>query len=165
MTEATSSTYTRVRDIAIIVLVSLAVIGIAMMEFRPDWGHWYWLIMVPIFGCVSVFLAARAHGADPDRRPLLLRRQVLHWAVAIVGILITFVMLDAEAVTRSGAGVVALLVLSLSTMMAGVHFEWRLAVLGLILAVTLVAALYVQHFFLLLLPVVVAAIVVLVKRR
>ncbi len=165
MSEESPSTYARVRDAAIIVLVTLAVAGIAMMEFKPDYGFWYWLIMVPIFGGVSVFLAARSHQADPDRHPLLLRRQVLHWAVAIVGILVTFLLLDSMAISRGAAGLVALLVLSLSTMMAGVHFEWRVAVLGLIMGVTLVAAMYLQHFFLLLLPIVVIAVVMVVRKK
>ena len=164
-TSGHASAYDRVRDIALIVLVSLAVIGIALMEFKVEYGFWYWLIMVPVFGCVGVFLAARAHSTDPEKRPLLLRRQILHWAVAIVGILITFLMYDAGVIERNAVGLVALLVLSLSTMMAGVYFEWRLAVLGLILAVTLVAAIFVQHFFLLLLPIVVVAVVVLVRKK
>jgi hypothetical protein len=162
---AESTIYTRARDIALIVLISLAIAGIAVMDFIPRYGFYYWLIMIPIFGCVGVYLAARAHRADPDRRPLLLRRQILHWAVAILGILITFLMLRAGTIDRGAAGLVALLILSLSTIMAGVHFEWRLAVLGLILAVTLAAAILADHFFWLLLPLAVVAVVLLWRRK
>jgi hypothetical protein len=155
----------RARDIALIALISLAIAGIAVMDFTTEYGFWYWLVMVPVFGCVGVYLAARAHHADPDRRPLLLRRQILHWAVAIVGILITFLMLDAGTIERSAAGLVALLVLTLSTIMAGVHFEWRLAILGVVLGLTLVLAILAEHFFWLLLPLAVVAIVLLWRRR
>jgi hypothetical protein len=155
----------RARDVSLIVLVLLAVAGIAVMDFTTEYGFWYWLIMVPVFGCVGVFLAARAHQADPDHRPLLLRRQILHWAVAILGILITFLMLDQGSLDSRSAAELALLVLALSTVTAGVHFEWRLAVLGLILLVTLVLAVLVEHFFWLLLPLVIVAAALLWRRQ
>ena len=165
MTREENSVYNRTRDVALIVLVSLAIGGIAVMDFTAEYGFWYWLIMVPIFGCVGIYLAARAHQADPDHRPLLLRRQILHWAVAILGILITFLMLDSGTFDRSAAALVALLILSLSTILAGVHFEWRLSVLGLVLAATLAAAVLAEHFFWLLLPLAVVAVVLLLRRR
>lgn len=155
----------RVRDVAIIVLVTLAIGGIAVMDFTEAYGFWYWLAMIPIFGGVGVLLAWRAHRHERERRPLLLRRQLVHWGAAILGILLTFLMLDAGAVDRSGAGLVALLVLALSTTMAGIHFEWRLAVLGLILVVTLAAAVVAEHFFWVLLPLAVIAVVLLARRR
>ena len=98
----------RVRDIAIIVLVTLAIGGIAVMDFTEAYGFWYWLAMIPIFGGVGVMLAWRAHQDEPERRPLLLRRQLLHWCAAILGILLTFLMLDAGSIDRSAAGLVAL---------------------------------------------------------
>jgi hypothetical protein len=155
----------RVRDAALIVLVTLAIGGIAVMDFKATWGLWYWLAMIPVFGGVGVFLAARAHRADPDHRPLLLRRQVLHWCGAVLGILLTFLMFDAGTIDRDAAGMTALLILAMSTVMAGVHFEWRLAVLGLILVATLAAAVVAEHFFWVLLPLAVVAVVLLARRR
>ncbi|MBD3220961.1 hypothetical protein GF314_06930 [bacterium] len=155
----------RVRDVAIIVLVTLAIGGIAVMDFTEAYGFWYWLAMIPIFGGVGVLLAWRSHHHDPEHRPLLLRRQLLHWCAAIVGILLTFLMLDAGTIDRSAAGLIALLVLALTTTTAGVHFEWRLAALGIILAVTLAAAVIAEHFFWILLPLAVVAVVLLARRR
>lgn len=155
----------RVRDVAIIVLVTLAIGGIAVMDFTEAYGFWYWLAMIPVFGGVGVFLAWRAHHHDPDHRPLLLRRQFIHWCAAVLGILLTFLMLDAGIVDRSSAGLVALLVLTLATTMAGIHFEWRLAVLGVILMATLAAAVIAEHFFWVLLPLAVIAVVLIARRR
>jgi hypothetical protein len=155
----------RVRDVALIILVTLAIGGIAVMDFTEAYGFWYWLAMIPVFGGVGVLLAWRAHRREPDRRPLLLRRQLMHWGAAILGILLTFLMLDAGTVDRGGAGLVALLVLSLATTTAGIHFEWRLAMLGLILLATLAAAVVAEHFFWVLLPLAVVAVVLLVRWR
>jgi hypothetical protein len=154
-----------VRDVAIIVLVTLAIGGIAVMDFTETYGFWYWLAMIPVFGGVGVMLAWRAHQDEPERRPLLLRRQLLHWCAAILGILLTFLMLDAGSIDRSAAGLVALLVLALATTTAGVHFEWRLAMLGVILMATLAAAAIAEHFFWILLPLAVVAVVLLARRR
>jgi hypothetical protein len=154
----------RARDVAIIALVTLAIGGIAVMDFTEAYGFWYWLAMIPLYAAVGIFLAWRAHRHEHSHRPLLVRRQLFHWGVAALGILVTFLMLDAGTVDRSGAGLVALLVLALATTMAGVHFEWRLAVLGLILVATLAAAIIAEHFFWILLPLAVIAVVLLARR-
>jgi hypothetical protein len=155
----------RARDAGIVTLMTLAIAGIAIMDFTEAYGFWYWLAMIPVFAGVGLFLAWQAHHAERDHRPLLLRRQLVHWGVALLGILIAFLMLDAGTVDRSGAGLVALLVLGLATTMAGVHFEWRLAVLGLILLATLAAAVVAEHFFWILMPLAGVAVVLLARRR
>jgi len=61
---------------------------------------------------------------------------------------------------------VALLAPSLTTVFAGIHFDWRLAVLGILLAVgTASAALVEEFFWILLIPAVVAGVIVVVWQR
>ena len=67
---------------------------------------------------------------------------------------------------REDAGLVALLSLSLTTVLAGIHFDWRLAVLGILLAVATAGAALVEEFFwILLIPAVVAGAVVVIWQR
>jgi len=154
-----------VRDIVFIILVALAVGGVAVMDFSKDMGLWYWLAMAPVFAAASIFLAWHVNREALDPRPLLIKRQLVHWLIQVVAVLMTFLLLRFSDFTQITAGFVALLTLAMTTLLAGVHFEWRLAVLGLILVATFVAAVLAEHFFWLLLIVAVIAVIVALRWR
>jgi len=147
-----------IRDYVLLALVMLAIGGIAIMDFKPEWGFWYWIGMVPVFGALSIFLEWRSQMHADEPRPLHLRAQILHWLVTLVGIaLVFFVESRAVSFDRTDTGLMALLLLGMSTIFVGVHAEWRLAVVGLLLLITLAAAVAAEQFFwLMLIPVVVA---------
>ena len=153
------------RDIVFIILVALAVGGVAVMDFSQGKGLWYWLAMAPIFAAASIFLAWHVNQEAAEPRPLLIKRQLMHWLVQVVAVLMTFLLLRFSEVTQITAGFVALLTLAVTTLLAGVHFEWRLGVLGLILVATFVAAVLAEHFFWLLLVVAVVAVIVALRWR
>jgi len=153
------------RDIVFIILVALAVGGVAVMDFSRDKGIWYWLAMAPVFAAASIFLAWHVNREALEPRPLLIKRQLVHWLIQVVAVLMTFLLLRFSDVTQITAGFVALLTLAMTTLLAGVHFEWRLAVLGLILVATFVAAVLAEHFFWLLLIVAVIAVIVALRWR
>jgi len=156
----------RQRDIIFVVLIVLSIVGIGIMDFSARYGFWYWLAMVPLFAIASIGLAWQLQKRSHDTRPLLVRRQLLHWSVLVLGILLTFLMLDQGTIDRTGAGFVALLGLTLTTLQAGVHFEWRLAIMGLILAATLAASVLVETFFwALLIPTLIMAVILLRRRQ
>ncbi len=155
-----------VRDYTLLFLVLLAIGGIAIMDFNKPWVFWYWIAMVPIFGGLSIFMDwyAQQHAAEP--RPLRIRVQLLHWVTTVVGVALAFLLDDAGIIDRTATGLVALLVLGLSTVLAGIHTEWRLSVLGVLLLATLAAAVAAEQFFwLLLIPTVIAILIIMRRTR
>ena len=157
----------RSRNIISIVLVVLAIGGIAIMDYKPEWGLWYWLAMVPIFAGASIGMTWQAGLVADQPRPVMVRRQLLHWSVLLLGFLMVYLMLHFTDLDATHSGFIALMLLSVTTMLAGVHFWWRFGVLGLILAATLVASVLVEHFFmaLLLLTILVIVMLLFFRRR
>ena len=104
------------------------------------------------------------HARDQSDR---VKKQALHWGTLLVGILLIFLMHGAKLFDRpSTPGLLALLLLALTAGLAGVHFNWRMAVVGLILAATFVAAVLAEEFFwILLIVAVIAAVVIFFSRR
>jgi hypothetical protein len=148
------------------VLVVASVIGIAVMDFSARNGIWYWLAMVPVFGIASIAFAWYSSRDQGKLRSRLIWRQVLHWLTLALAILLIYLMTRAELVGRGIAGLMALLMFAIVTLLAGVHFDWRLAVLGVILAATFAAGVLMQEFFwLLLIPTAILAVIVIVMRR
>ena len=154
-----------VRDITLLILVLLAIAGVAIMDFKPEWGFWYWISMVPVFGGLSIFLEWRSQHRSGEPRPVQFLSQVLHWLATALGICVVFLIeYEIEEFTRVETGYMALLILSLSTILIGIHNEWRLSVIGLLLMVTLGAAVVAEKFFWVMLVLAVVA-VWLIRRR
>lgn len=163
---APSSGRLGVRDITLLVLILLAIGGIAILDFKPEWGFGYWIAMVPVFGGLSIFLEWRSQLRSDDPRPVHVRAQLLHWLATALGVCVVFLLeRESETFTRTETGLMALLVLSLSMILAGIHNEWRLSVIGLLLMVTLGAAIVAEQFFWILLILSVVVIWLMRRRR
>lgn len=150
-----------------IILVFLSVGGIAIMDYSDKYGFWYWLLMAVVFGAVSIGLAWKKDQDTPGDQSGRVKKQALHWGTLLVGILLVFLMHSANLFDKpSTPGLLALLLLALTAALAGVHFNWRMAVVGLILAATFVAAVIAEEFFwILLIVAVVAVIVIFIGKR
>ena len=153
--------------VVFLVLVLLSIGGVAIMDFAERYALWYWLAMAPIFGGASVGLAWQRTARNSEESAAhFLRRQVLHWGVLVLAILLVFLQQSTEALTPATSGLFALLLLAVATLLAGVHFEWRMAILGAVLAVTFAAAALAEEFFwAILVMAVIAYVVILFLKR
>lgn len=132
---------------ALAFLAVLSLVGIAIADFSAHVSFWYWIAMAPIYAGVSLYTGwsrARAHGLSA---PTILRQQALHWVILPVAIYLIYLLQATGRLNRPDAGLVALLALALTTFLAGVHFDWRLAIVGVALAAGAVVAALVEEFF------------------
>lgn len=128
-----------VQEIVLLALVVLSAIGVAISEISPPRAFRYWLVMVPIFGGVSLFSSwssARASGMTAGG---VLGRQLLHWAALAVAVCLVFLLQKTGHLGEADAGSVTLLSIALATFLAGVHFDWRYCVVGGLLAAAVAA--------------------------
>ena len=156
-----------VEEVGFIALLLLSVGGMAVADFSAGWSLKYWLTMIPLFGAASLYSGWRRARAAGENIGAIVLRQLLHWGALALAIYLIFVLEQTGRLNQEDAGLVALLALSLTAVLAGVHFDWRLAVLGILLAAVAACAALVEEFFwILLVPFVVAgAAVVLWHRR
>lgn len=153
-------------EIVLAVLVALSGAGIAVSRFSAEYGLWYWLAMVPVFGGVSLVAGwsrARESGATGFA---VLRTQLLHWGGLLLAVPLVFLLERTGRLNSADAGLVALLTLALGTFLAGVHFDWRLGAVGVLLGAAVAIAAVVQRYLLLLLvPVVLVVVLVVLRAR
>lgn len=155
-----------VEEVGFIALLLLATVGMAVADFSARWGLWYWLMVIPLFAAASAYASWRHERAAAGNVGAVLLRQLLHWGTLALAMYLVLTFEGTGRLNREDAGLVALLALSLTTVLAGVHFDWRLAVLGLLLAAVAACVALVEEFFwILLVPFVVAGIVVVLWRR
>lgn len=154
-----------IRDAVLLLMVLLAIGGIAIMDFTESRGLWYWLAMVPIFGGLTLFMDWHRQKLAVNPREVQVRAQALHWLGTLLGVALVFLLQNAGLLDRTTTGFMALLVLGLSTLQAGFQTDWRIAVLGVLLLATLAAAVAVERYFWVMLVLAVIAIAIFRVRR
>jgi len=155
-----------VEEVAFIALLVLAIGGMAVTDYSARSGLSYWLVVIPLFAAVSIFSGWRRASADGKNVGAVLLSQLLHWGALVLAVYLIYLLERTGRLNREDAGLVALLSLSLTTVLAGIHFDRRLAVLGVLLAIgTASAALVEEFFWILLIPTVLAGVVIVWRWR
>jgi len=132
---------------AIIALALVSLIGFALTRFSGERSFRYWLYVSPLFAAASITMGWARARRDGDSVAEILKTQILHWAVLPVAVFIIYRLQISGRLDRQDAGLVTLLAIALTTLLAGVHFDWRLALLGSALGVGTLAAVLIEEFF------------------
>lgn len=145
-------------DVILIALLALSAIGIAVTNIWPIQSFWFWAVMVPIFGASSIYMGwskARQRGEGVTR---ILRIQLLHWIGLLATVLlIYFLFTNTSRIDSNQLALTTLIALALTTFLAGVHFDWRFMVIGIVLgAAVAVVAFMEQYIWVIIIPIVVA---------
>jgi len=143
------------------------VAGVVVADFASnERALRYWLVMVPVFGVLSMVMTGVRAGRNGDELWSALLRQLLHWSALGAAIGLLFYLQDAKRLPERDVPLLSLLALALTTFLAGVHGDWRFAVVGLILgAAATVMALFETYRLLILIPIAIVALVVVLRRR
>jgi hypothetical protein len=153
--------------IILLVLLALSGIGIGITDFSPAKALWYWLAMAPVFGGVCIYLEW-SRTADRQGRSAfaIVRKQLFHWLGFLVAIYLVFLLHSTGRMNDADAGLVALLTLALSAFFAGLHSDWRICLVGIVLGAAVAGAAWVEEFlWMLLIPFLAAAAVGIVWWR
>ena len=134
--------------LAALALLSLA--GLGLTNALINSSHWWWLLMVGVYGVCLTFLSWRRLG-EGERGHMFLIRSALQWLGLYVAIQLLYLFVGAGKLTNEGTGLVALLLFALTIFLVGVRGNPKLCMLGVLFALILVAtALYEQYLTMLL---------------
>lgn len=146
-----------------LIMVVLALLGIALATTKPLLARNYWVSLVPIYGLLCVVTAWRRSQQNGER---LVLRQVLHWLGIAGFVALDFYIRGTGVETQVSAGLNALMLLALGCFLAGVHLDWSFVFVGLLLTLTLfVAAKADQYLWLLFVAGALAIAVLFAVRR
>ena len=149
----------------------LIMVGLFLANYSPTAADWYWSSMFPIFGLVCFghqVAAGRTHGIPAWQVPL---QQALHWLGPIVAVRIIFLQLARGQMAADSIALMILLVLAVTTYLAGIHFDRSFVFVSIVLALAALAGTEVETYLWLIvvLAVLLVALVVfsmlLIKRR
>jgi len=70
----------------------------------------------------------------------------MHWATSLLVVGGAFLIRQSGRIAEEDAGLIILLILSLSTILDGIRVGWRFSLVGLFLGVAAVVSVYTPHF-------------------
>jgi len=127
-------------------LIVLAMLGLFLTNVSVDKARWYWSSMFPAFALASIWHElAKARGERPPLQRIVLR-QALHWLGPIVAVRILFLQLSRGQMNGDSVALVTLLLLAITSYLAGVNFEPSLIWIGILLALVTVAGTEIEAY-------------------
>lgn len=127
-------------------LMLLSIFGVAITDASEQISHWYWLAMVPIFFAACLYLEWQTSAKSGVPAKTIVLKQIQHWLGLLAGISITFYLREIGSFDNQTTGLILLLLLSLTTFLAGVTVGWLFRLLGIFLALCLVLVVYMEHY-------------------
>lgn len=127
-------------------LVLLAFVGVVITDISPSDAHFYWIVMLFVYASVAIYSGRKQAKVKGEKLGGLILRQMIHWGGSLVAILCVYTLLHTGTITDEEAGLIILLLLALATFLAGGYVGWRYYVLGALLALITVVAVYIEEF-------------------
>lgn len=150
-------------EIVLVILVLLSGVGVVVNDYgSAQTAFRIWLWMTPVFGIVSTIAAWGAAQRRGEPVGAILPTQIAHWLGVVGAVLLIYVLQIYGRMTSEAAGSAVLVVLALSAFLAGVHTDWRLSVLGIVLGLAVVGFAYVERVALVIVPVLLVALIGLI---
>ncbi|WP_027159212.1 hypothetical protein [Methylobacter luteus] len=130
----------------LVLLLILSLVGIGINDFSPADGLGYWIIMVFVFGLFGILIGWLQSKHNIDDFKKIVREQSIHWLTSLIVVGGAFLVQKSGRIDPESAGLVILLILSLSTILDGLRVGWRFSFVGLFLGTSAVVAAYTEHF-------------------
>lgn len=154
--------YWKTQILIALFLLGLGLIGLGLLDFAPKPAEWYWLIALPIYAGMSIYIGyagAKRRGENPR---LELKRQALHWLGFFLALKLLFILLHAGTIERNALGLVTLILLALTCYQAGIHFEPAFLVVGVFLAIAVACAAYLEEYLFIILAIMLLVMAMLI---
>jgi hypothetical protein len=143
-------------------LVVLAMLGLFLTNISVDRARWYWSAMFPAFAVAGIWYELAQNGPQRPPLPKILFRQALHWLGPIIAVLIMFLQLRRGQMDADSVALVIILLLAVTSYLAGVNFESGFIWIGILLALVAVTGIEIEAYLWVIVVAMVIALVVVV---
>ena len=147
-----------IRELPFSLVLILTLLGIAYTSVLKQPIMGYWELLAPLIGLVCVG-SGWSRANDKSARLQLICTQALHWAAFLLVMNMTLLPSVQRIFNASATGLAVLMLLALGTFTAGVHvLSWQVCLLGIIMALCVPAAAWIELSALIIVLVSIAAL-------
>lgn len=130
----------------LISLMFLSILGVAITDASDLLSHWYWIGMVPVFFSACLYVEWNASRESGVNVYSIIIKQIQHWLGLLAAIYLTFFLQNIGSLNNEITGLFLLLIIALTTFLAGVTMGWLFRLLGIFLGLSLYFVAYMEHF-------------------
>ena len=141
-----------IRDWPYIVMLVLAIFGVAYASIAPQAMTNYWTILGPVFRIICV--ATQWRGVEgPEAHWHLIWTEAFHWVAVVLAMYLVLLVNVKRMMNADASALVVLTLLALGTVTAGIRHAagWRVCLVGVVLGLGVPAIAWLEQVTLLLL--------------
>ena len=145
-----------------IAMLTLAFIGLLVMDLHPK-GYWvYSRIMASLYALLSLWLFWYLNRGEHKVHGSTIWHQMLHWLGLLLAVYLTSIFVSTGVMGSMQAGLVTLTLLALTTFLAGVYTDVFFILIGITLAIFAAGAALIEAYLsALMIPVILIAALVI----
>jgi len=123
-----------VRELPYIVILAMALMGVAYSSLTASPITLYWLLLAPLT-CIVCIVSGWHAAATREGRVRLVWMQVLHWVAVLGAIELMYAAVVSRMANDDATALETMAILALGTFTAGVHIaSWRICLVGVLIA-------------------------------
>ncbi len=158
----------RARLIIGLIMLVFSFIGLVIADIKKEGAWLYWRIMVPVFALLCLWLSWYLRRVKHSLSAIKIWHEILHWCGLLISVYLVSVLVGMGVMERLDASLVVIILLALTTFIAGIYIEFTFIPIGIMLGLfALGAALTEEYLYSVMLPItiVIAAFLVWMIHR
>ena len=120
-------------------MLVLALVGMGLTQASESGAWEYWLFVVVVYAGLGTWRGARSARRAGRSVGKSIGRELAHWGTLACFLAVLLLLVRREIINRDSASYFALMLLAFSCCMAGLHIDWLLMIVGIVLTIMLVA--------------------------
>lgn len=153
----------RARLIVGFTMLLLSFIGLIISDLFKGGAWTYWRLMVPVYAILSIWLSWYLRRKKHRITAIKIWHEILHWVALVIGVYLVSMFVTMGIIGRFEAGLEVLIMLALTTFLAGIYHDVIFLIVGVILGCfTAGAAFFTEYLYTVMLPLTVVAALIMV---
>ena len=136
----------KARSIVGISIMILAFIGLIITSVWNQQGLYYWLCLTPLLALSCIWLSWYLRSKNHRFTTITLWHEILHWAGMIAAVWLIWQFVRMGVLGRFEAGLIIVVLLALTTFIAGIYIDWSYVIVGFALGLCAAAGAFAQEY-------------------
>ncbi|MCF7852833.1 MAG: hypothetical protein K9M07_06300 [Simkaniaceae bacterium] len=152
----------RARLIVGLTMLLLSFVGLIFSDLIRGGAWTYWRVMVPVYAVLSIWLSWYLRRKSHKVTAIKIWHEILHWVALIMGVYLVSLFVSMGIVGRFEASLQVLIMLALTTFLAGIYHDVIFIIIGVILGFfTAGAAFFTEYLYSVMLPITIGAAILM----
>ncbi len=145
-------------------LLILSTLGVFITVFAPTFAWHYWLLIVPIFAIMCLWLSwhvSRSHKLSGST----IWKEVIHWIALLAAVFLVSTIVSSGIINYLAGALFVLILLAFAIFIAGVHFDAMFMLIGVLLGLMAAcSAFFVKYLIVIMIPIILIVAAILIWR-